>query len=127
MSYLGVPYVWGGASPGGFDCSGLVMYAYAQIGIDLPHSSYAMANMGSDVPYDQLQPGDLVFFDGDGHVGMYIGGGRVRERAVHGRGRARREPRLGLGCLALRRSPPDRLSVARVGRNPTAASRTLKA
>jgi cell wall-associated NlpC family hydrolase len=75
MSYLGVPYVWGGASPGGFDCSGLVMYAFAQIGIGLPHSSYAMANMGSYVPYDQLQPGDLVFFDGDGHVGMYIGGG----------------------------------------------------
>jgi peptidoglycan DL-endopeptidase CwlO len=75
MSYLGVPYVWGGASPGGFDCSGLVMYAYAQIGVSLPHSSYAQANMGTPVPYDQLQPGDLVFFDGDGHVGMYIGGG----------------------------------------------------
>jgi len=75
MSYLGVPYVWGGASPSGFDCSGLVMYAYSQIGVNLPHSSYAMANMGSYVPPDQLQPGDLVFFDGDGHVGMYIGGG----------------------------------------------------
>ena len=75
MSYLGVPYVWGGASPSGFDCSGLVMYAFAQVGIGLPHSSYAMANMGSSVPYDQLQPGDLVFFDGNGHVGMYIGGG----------------------------------------------------
>jgi peptidoglycan DL-endopeptidase CwlO len=75
MSYLGVPYVWGGASPGGFDCSGLVMYAFDQIGVGLPHSSYAMANMGSYVPYDQLQPGDLVFFDGNGHVGMYIGGG----------------------------------------------------
>jgi cell wall-associated NlpC family hydrolase len=75
MSYLGVPYVWGGASPSGFDCSGLVMYAFAQVGIALPHSSYAMANMGAPVPYDQLQPGDLVFFDGDGHVGMYIGGG----------------------------------------------------
>jgi cell wall-associated NlpC family hydrolase len=75
MSYLGVPYVWGGASPSGFDCSGLVMYAYAQVGISLPHSSYAMANMGTYVPQDQLQPGDLVFFDGDGHVGMYIGGG----------------------------------------------------
>jgi cell wall-associated NlpC family hydrolase len=75
MSYLGVPYVWGGASPSGFDCSGLVMYAYAQVGISLPHSSYAMANMGSYVPEDQLQPGDLVFFDADGHVGMYIGGG----------------------------------------------------
>jgi cell wall-associated NlpC family hydrolase len=75
MSYLGVPYVWGGASPSGFDCSGLVMYAFAQVGMALPHSSYAMANMGSAVPYDQLQPGDLVFFDGNGHVGMYIGGG----------------------------------------------------
>jgi cell wall-associated NlpC family hydrolase len=75
MSYLGVPYVWGGASPSGFDCSGLMMYAFAQIGVGLPHSSYAMANMGSYVPYDQLQPGDLVFFDGNGHVGMYIGGG----------------------------------------------------
>ena len=75
MSYLGVPYVWGGASPSGFDCSGLVMYAFAQVGIALPHSSYAMANMGAPVPYDQLQPGDLVFFDGNGHVGMYIGGG----------------------------------------------------
>ena len=75
MSYLGVPYVWGGASPGGFDCSGLVMYSFAQIGISLPHSSYAMWNYGSAVPSDQLQPGDLVFFDGEGHVGMYIGGG----------------------------------------------------
>jgi cell wall-associated NlpC family hydrolase len=75
MSYLGVPYVWGGSTPSGFDCSGLVMYSFAQIGISLPHSSYAQANMGSYVPYDQLQPGDLVFFDGDGHVGMYIGGG----------------------------------------------------
>jgi cell wall-associated NlpC family hydrolase len=76
MSYLGVPYVWGGASPGGFDCSGLVMYSFAQIGISLPHSSYAMWNYGSAVPYDQLQPGDLVFFDGDAHVGIYIGGGQ---------------------------------------------------
>ena len=75
MRYLGVPYVWGGASPRGFDCSGLVMYAYAQVGVSLPHSSYAQWNMGVSVPRDQLQPGDLVFFDGLGHVGLYIGGG----------------------------------------------------
>src|SRR5262249_54732235 len=73
MSYLGTPYVWGGASPGGFDCSGLVMYSYAQVGVSLPHSSYAMWNVGVPVPRDQLQPGDLVFFDGLGHVGLYIG------------------------------------------------------
>ncbi len=75
MSYLGTPYVWGGAAPGGFDCSGLVMYSFAQLGVSLPHSSYAMWNYGVPVPYDQLEPGDLVFFDGLGHVGMYIGGG----------------------------------------------------
>ena len=76
MQYLGTPYVWGGASPGGFDCSGFVMYAYAQVGVSLPHSSYAQYGMGVPVSYDQLQPGDLVFFDGLGHVGIYIGGGQ---------------------------------------------------
>jgi len=75
LSYQGVPYVWGGASPGGFDCSGLVMYSYSQVGVSLPHSSYAQWNVGVSVPRDQLQPGDLVFFDGLGHVGLYIGGG----------------------------------------------------
>jgi cell wall-associated NlpC family hydrolase len=75
MSFLGVPYVWGGASPSGFDCSGLVMYAYDQVGISLPHSSYAMWDYGIPVPENELEPGDLVFFDGLGHVGMYIGGG----------------------------------------------------
>ena len=75
MRYLGVPYVWGGASPSGFDCSGLVMYAFAQIGVSLPHSSYAQWGMGVPVSRDQLQAGDLVFFDGLGHVGIYVGGG----------------------------------------------------
>jgi peptidoglycan DL-endopeptidase CwlO len=75
MSYIGTPYVWAGASPAGFDCSGLVMYSYAQEGVSLPHSSYAMWNIGTSVPKDQLEPGDIVFFDGLGHVGIYIGGG----------------------------------------------------
>jgi peptidoglycan DL-endopeptidase CwlO len=75
MQYLGTPYVWGGASPSGFDCSGFVMYVFAQVGISLPHSSYAQYGYGSPVSLSQLQPGDLVFFDGLGHVGIYVGGG----------------------------------------------------
>jgi peptidoglycan DL-endopeptidase CwlO len=74
MRYLGVPYVWGGASPSGFDCSGLVMYAYAQVGISLPHYTVSQYGMGSPVSRSQLQPGDVVFFDGLGHNGIYIGG-----------------------------------------------------
>jgi peptidoglycan DL-endopeptidase CwlO len=75
MSFLGTPYVWGGAAPGGFDCSGLVMYSFEQLGVSLPHSSYAMWDYGIPVPEDQLEPGDLVFFEDLGHVGLYIGGG----------------------------------------------------
>jgi peptidoglycan DL-endopeptidase CwlO len=76
MRYLGTPYVWGGASPSGFDCSGFTMYVYAQVGVSLPHSSYAQYGMGVPVSQSDLQPGDLVFFYGLGHVGIYIGGGQ---------------------------------------------------
>ena len=74
MRYLGTPYVWGGASPSGFDCSGLVAYVYAQVGVSLPHYTGAQWNVGVPVSRSDLQPGDLVFFDGLGHVGIYIGG-----------------------------------------------------
>jgi len=74
---VGVPYRYGGDSPGsGFDCSGFVRYVYAHFGLRLPHSSYADFGLGKRVERRSLRPGDLVFFDGVGHVGMYVGRGR---------------------------------------------------
>jgi peptidoglycan DL-endopeptidase CwlO len=76
LQYLGVPYVWGGASPSGFDCSGLVMYVYARLGISLPHYTVAQWSATQPISMSQIEPGDLVFFDGLGHVGIYIGNGQ---------------------------------------------------
>ncbi len=77
IRYLGIPYRWGGAAPEtGFDCSGFILYVYAQVGVSLPHYAAAQYNYGVPVSKDQLEPGDLVFFDGLGHDGIYIGGGQ---------------------------------------------------
>jgi cell wall-associated NlpC family hydrolase len=73
MQYLGVPYVWGGADPSGFDCSGFTMYVWGQVGVSLPHNAAAQYGYGSPVPRDALEPGDLVFFDVLVHVGIYVG------------------------------------------------------
>jgi len=84
LQYLGVPYVWGGSSPSGFDCSGLTQYCYKQIGVSIPRTSQSQYNAGQHIDRDRLdllRPGDLVFFGTNGddsevhHVGMYVGDG----------------------------------------------------
>ncbi|NLE22509.1 MAG: hypothetical protein GX624_06995 [Actinobacteria bacterium] len=79
MKYLGIPYVWAGATPsGGFDCSGLVMYVYAKFGVRFPHGATMQARMGDPVAIAEAQPADLVFFGTPSfyhHVGIYIGHG----------------------------------------------------
>ena len=81
--FLGVPYRWGGADPTGFDCSGLVVYAYAQLGVFLPHYAASQLETGTPVDVSELQPGDLVFFeprsDGPGHVALFVGGDQIIE------------------------------------------------
>jgi len=84
LAMRGVPYVYGGATPAGLDCSGLVRYAYRGAGISLAHSSYAQWDAGRRVRRRSLRPGDLVFF-GMGHVGLYVGGGRFVHAPETGR------------------------------------------
>jgi cell wall-associated NlpC family hydrolase len=79
LRYLGTPYRWSGSSPSGFDCSGFLMYVYGRIGIGLPHNTAMLWGVGRPVARNDLQPGDIVFFNGLGHSGIYIG----RARFVH--------------------------------------------
>jgi cell wall-associated NlpC family hydrolase len=73
---VGAPYAWGGESPSGFDCSGLVRYVYGQFGLDLPHYTGGQFRVGHRVARAGLRPGDLVFFNGLAHVGLYLGDGQ---------------------------------------------------
>jgi cell wall-associated NlpC family hydrolase len=92
-SKVGDPYVWGAAGPNAFDCSGLVMWAFAQVGISLPHFSGAQYADSTHIPMSDLEPGDLVFYaDPGAHVAIYIGGGRIVEAS---------NPALGVRITAL--------------------------
>ncbi|OBG41366.1 peptidoglycan hydrolase RipC [Mycolicibacter heraklionensis] len=85
LTQVGTPYVWGGAAPGGFDCSGLVMWAFHQAGINLPHSSQAQANGGQAVSLSDLQPGDvLTFYSDASHSGIYVGDGMMIHSSTYG-------------------------------------------
>jgi peptidoglycan DL-endopeptidase CwlO len=76
--FVGVPYVWGGSTPRpGFDCSGFVRYVWGHFGVSLPHSTYGDLSRGRAVMRKYLRPGDLVFFAGGSHVGIYVGRHRV--------------------------------------------------
>jgi cell wall-associated NlpC family hydrolase len=78
MSRLGTPYRWGGTTPSGFDCSGLMLWSWAQAGVSLPRTSGAQRAYTQRITFAQLQPGDLVFTGNPVyHVGMYIGGGQM--------------------------------------------------
>jgi cell wall-associated NlpC family hydrolase len=86
LKAVGVPYRWGGSSPStGFDCSGLVSWAYGRLGIALPHSSYALYGKGRSVQAARLRAGDVLFFSGLDHVGLYLGRGRMVHAPHSGR------------------------------------------
>jgi len=86
LEAVGTPYRWGGESPAsGFDCSGLVRWAYGRVGVDLPHNSYALYGEGRRIRETKIAPGDILFFEGLGHVGLYIGNGRMVHSPETGR------------------------------------------
>jgi cell wall-associated NlpC family hydrolase len=108
MKYLGIPYVWAGATPsGGFDCSGLVLYVYAKFGVQFPHGATMQAHMGDPVSLSDAQPADLVFFGTPAfyhHVGIYIGNGLFIE-APHTGDVVKVSRLAGRGCSLICRYP----------------------
>jgi peptidoglycan DL-endopeptidase CwlO len=104
MKYLGIPYVWAGATPsGGFDCSGLVLYVYAKFGVQFPHGATMQAHMGTPVSLSEAQPADLVFFGYPAfyhHVGIYIGNGLFIE-APHTGDVVKVSQLAGRGCALI--------------------------
>ncbi|MCW2962475.1 MAG: Cell wall-associated hydrolase, invasion-associated protein [Thermoleophilia bacterium] len=103
MGKIGAPYVWAAAGPNSFDCSGLVVWAFAQAGRSgLPHSTYALIGMGIEVPMSAAQPGDLVFTNNTGHMGIYVGGGNMVHSPRTGR-TVSVEPLTYYSVVAIRR------------------------
>ncbi|MGH9077946.1 MAG: NlpC/P60 family protein [Acidimicrobiales bacterium] len=98
LAQVGKPYVYGAAGPGSFDCSGLVAYAYAAAGIGLPHFTGAQWADTIQIPLTAALPGDLIFFDGLGHVGIYLGAGLMVD-APHTGALVRVEPIFGFGSI----------------------------
>jgi cell wall-associated NlpC family hydrolase len=93
--YIGTPYKFGGRSPKGFDCSGLVWYLYKQHGVNLPDASHKQAGAGVKVKKDDMVPGDLIFFQTNGkihHVGLYVGGGKM----IHAPGKGKKVVKTSL-------------------------------
>ncbi len=85
LQYQGVPYVYGGSTPTGFDCSGFTSYVYAQVGVTLPHSSSAQGAGGIRISAADARPGDIVAMDGGGHVGIYLGGNSMIDAPYPGK------------------------------------------
>jgi cell wall-associated NlpC family hydrolase len=93
--YIGTPYKYGGRSPKGFDCSGLVWYIYKQYGVNLPDASYKQAGAGVKIKREDLVPGDLIFFQTNGqihHVGLYVGGNKM----IHAPGKGKKVVKTSL-------------------------------
>ena len=85
LKYVGVPYVFGGTTPAGFDCSGLIQYVYAQHGISLPRLVSGQRAAGTTIPFDQAQPGDLIVIPDNSHIMLYVGDGYILDAPDTGR------------------------------------------